>query len=132
MKKYGANLHVLTKLDDLMWLFNIRGRDIPCNPVALCYGIIMEDKAYVYLQAQSVSLSLKQYFEQQEIMVKDYESFYADVKELEDLSPFVLKEISNFFANYKVLQNVTVEVGEYVNKTQALQIIEQCRAAYIV
>ena len=82
MIKYGANFHVLTKLDDLMWLFNIRGKDIPCNPVALCYGIIMEDKAYVYLQAQSVSLSLKQYFEQQEIMVKDYESFYADVKEL--------------------------------------------------
>ena len=52
------------------------------------------------------------------------------MKELEDLSPFVLKEISNFFANYKVLQNVTVEVGEYMNKAQALEIIEKCRKAY--
>ena len=65
------------------------------------------------------------------ISVVDCDPRYADVKELEDLSPFVLKEISNFFTNYKVLQNVTVEVGEYLNKTQALQIIEQCRAAYI-
>ena len=65
------------------------------------------------------------------ISVVDCDPRYADVKELEDLSPFVLKEISNFFANYKVLQNVTVEVGEYLNKSQALQIIEQCRAAYI-
>ena len=64
------------------------------------------------------------------ISVVDCDPRYADVKELEDLSPFVLKEISNFFANYKVLQNVTVEVGEYLNKSQALQIIEQCRAAY--
>ena len=64
------------------------------------------------------------------ISVVDCDPRYADVRELEDLSPFVLKEISNFFANYKVLQNVTVEVGEYLNKTQALQIIEQCRKAY--
>lgn len=65
------------------------------------------------------------------ISVVDCDPRYADVRELEDLSPFVLKEISNFFANYKVLQNVTVEVGEYLNKTQALQIIEQCRKAYV-
>ena len=64
------------------------------------------------------------------ISVVDCDPRYADVKELEDLSPFVLKEISNFFANYKVLQNVTVEVGEYLNKNQALEIIRQCRAAY--
>ena len=65
------------------------------------------------------------------ISVVDCDPRYADVRELEDLSPFVLKEISNFFANYKVLQNVTVEVGEYLNKSQALQIIEQCRKAYV-
>ena len=64
------------------------------------------------------------------ISVVDCDPRYADVKELEDLSPFVLKEISNFFANYKVLQNVTVEVGEYLNKVQALEIIEKCRKAY--
>ena len=64
------------------------------------------------------------------ISVVDCDPRYADVKELEDLSPFVLKEISNFFANYKVLQNVTVEVGEYLNKAQALEIIEKCRKAY--
>ena len=45
-------------------------------------------------------------------------------------SPFVLKEISNFFANYKVLQNVTVTVGEYLPKKDALRIIEECRAKY--
>ena len=61
------------------------------------------------------------------ISVVDCDPRYAGVQELEDLSPFVLKEISNFFANYKVLQNVTVEVGEYLNKAQALKIIEQCR-----
>lgn len=81
MKKFGADFHVLTKLDDLMWLFNIRGKDIPCNPVALCYGIITQDKAYVYLQSKSITDTLKQYFTELEITVKEYNTFYEDVKE---------------------------------------------------
>ena len=54
----------------------------------------------------------------------------ASVQELSDLSPFVLKEISNFFANYKVLQGVTVEVGDYHPKADAIEIIRQCREKY--
>ena len=64
------------------------------------------------------------------ISVVDCDPRYADVRELSDLSPFVLKEIANFFANYKVLQNVTVEVGEYYGREDALRIIEACRQAY--
>ena len=64
------------------------------------------------------------------ISVVDCDPRYADVQELEDLSPFVLKEIANFFANYKVLQDVTVEVGDYYPREDALRIIQQCRDAY--
>lgn len=64
------------------------------------------------------------------ISVVDCDPRYADVQELEDLSPFVLKEIANFFGNYKVLQGITVQVGEYHGKKDALRIIESCRAAY--
>ena len=64
------------------------------------------------------------------IAVVDCDPRYDDVTELEHLSPFVLKEISNFFSNYKVLQGVTVEVGHYHSKKEAVQIIKQCREAY--
>ena len=37
MKKCQATVHLLTSLDDIAWLLNIRGNDIPCNPVALSY-----------------------------------------------------------------------------------------------
>ena len=64
------------------------------------------------------------------IAVVDCDPRYADVRRLEDLSPFVLKEISNFFANYKVLQDIKVEVGEYHSKEDAIKVIEECRAAW--
>ena len=64
------------------------------------------------------------------ICVVDCDPRYEDVQKLEDLSPFVLKEISNFFANYKVLQGVSVEVGSYHGKEEAMEIVAQCRRAY--
>ena len=64
------------------------------------------------------------------ISVVDCDPRYADVQELEDLSPFVLKEIANFFTNYKVLQGIKVEVGEYHGKEEAMDVIEACRKAY--
>lgn len=64
------------------------------------------------------------------ISVVDCDPRYDDVRKLEDLSPFTLKEIANFFSNYKILQGITVEVGTFHGKEEALQIIEQCRSAY--
>ena len=37
MKEARATVHVLTTLDDIVWLLNIRGNDIPFNPVVLSY-----------------------------------------------------------------------------------------------
>lgn len=64
------------------------------------------------------------------ITVLDCDPRYDNVTELEHLPQFILKEISNFFANYKVLQGISVEVGEYYGRKEAMNIIEQCRKAY--
>ena len=64
------------------------------------------------------------------ISVVDCDPRYDDVKTLEDLSPFTLKEIANFFSNYKILQGISVQVGTFHGKDEAIRIIEECRKAY--
>lgn len=49
MKDSGATTHILTSLDDIAWLFNIRGRDVKCNPVVLSYAVVTLDKLYYLL-----------------------------------------------------------------------------------
>ncbi len=56
---------------------------------------------------------------------------YNEVNNLADLSEFTLDEIKNFFENYKTLQKITVEVKEYHNKNEALDLIEECKKRYI-
>ena len=64
------------------------------------------------------------------ISVVDCDPRYDHYRQIEDINPFVLEEIANFFANYKVLQGIKVVVGNYHNAQEALQIIEDCKAAY--
>jgi len=40
MAKEGASALVSTTLDEIMWLYNIRGEDVPCNPVAVAYSLL--------------------------------------------------------------------------------------------
>ena len=50
MAEKGATACVLTALDDLGWLFNIRGGDVKYLPVALCYGIVEMERAYLFME----------------------------------------------------------------------------------
>ena len=49
MEKEGADELYITSLDDIAWLFNLRGDDISCNPVFLAYAKITKDKAFLFV-----------------------------------------------------------------------------------
>lgn len=65
------------------------------------------------------------------ISVVDCDPRYDEISELNDLSTFILEEIKNFFENYKTLQKIEVKVGEYHDKKEALELIEDCKKRYL-
>lgn len=72
MEPEKCQAHLLGKLDDLMWLFNIRGGDVECNPVALSYGFLTMTECYLFLQKEAVSGEIEKYAESCNIILKDY------------------------------------------------------------
>ena len=48
MKEASANIHLLSSLDDIAWLLNIRGNDIAYCPLVLSYLMVYEDYAELY------------------------------------------------------------------------------------
>lgn len=68
----GADSMFLTKLDDLMWLFNIRGCDVECNPVAMSYGYITRTEAVLFVQDKALDDTVREYLAEQKITVKEY------------------------------------------------------------
>ena len=59
MKKQGATALAVSALDEVAWLFNIRGSDIPFNPVAYSYAVVTTDQAYFCIDPSKLSDEVK-------------------------------------------------------------------------
>lgn len=75
----GEN-YVVTSLDDIAWLFNIRGNDIAYNPVALAYALISDKEAVLYINEEKVTNDDKRTLEAQGVTLKSYNDIYEDIK----------------------------------------------------
>lgn len=82
MQKENCTAHVIARLDDLMWMLNIRGCDVECNPVALSYGFITMTDCYLFVQKKAVSDELRQYASKWNITLKEYEEIETFLKEV--------------------------------------------------
>lgn len=83
MTREGCASFIITKIDEIAWLFNIRAHDIPHFPVALAYATIEKEKATLYIDASRLDDESKALFEQSQISVKPYNSIYEDVCSLQ-------------------------------------------------
>ncbi len=84
IRSLGAKTHIITMLDAIAWLFNIRGRDIHYNPLVISYAIITEDQALLFTNLNRLSESDHHYFKEQGITPFPYQQFENAVSELTD------------------------------------------------
>lgn len=73
MEAAGADSLLLSALDEIAWLLNIRGNDVHCNPVVVSYLLIEKDKVNYFVQPQKVTPELTEYFNVNGISVHPYE-----------------------------------------------------------
>jgi Xaa-Pro aminopeptidase len=55
MRERRAQAHVLTSLDCIAWLFNIRGRDVLYNPVVIAQALITPDQAVLFVDPEKLN-----------------------------------------------------------------------------
>lgn len=90
MKKNKVQIHLMTALDEIAWLFNLRGNDIVNNPVFLSYALITQDEAYLYVQKETIKEDTKMGKEvcaalaEAKVQVKEYAEFLQDVAALKN------------------------------------------------
>lgn len=59
LEEREADAHFLGALDDIAWLYNLRGSDIPYNPVAFCYAAVEQERAIVFMEASKPTAPLR-------------------------------------------------------------------------
>lgn len=84
MRKEGAKCLILSSLDDIAWLFGIRGSDIEYNPVALTYAIVSDDNAWLFIRDDScINETEKHFLEIGGVSIKSYDSICDMLKLIE-------------------------------------------------
>lgn len=76
LAKTGSPGTVITNLDEVAWLFNLRGSDIPYNPVFFAYAIVTRDDATLYVNPASVPQDVRDYLSQNNVAVLEYDKVW--------------------------------------------------------
>ena len=74
MAEAGATHHLLSSLDDIAWLTNLRGADVDYNPVFLAHMLISENDATLFIDNNKVSSEIAQSLKDSGIAIADYEA----------------------------------------------------------
>jgi Xaa-Pro aminopeptidase len=82
LDKKKSSGFVVSMLDEIAWLFNLRGNDIPYNPVFFSYATITPSTATLYVNASKLSESAKKYIAENGVTLRPYEDIFEDTETL--------------------------------------------------
>lgn len=90
MKKSNVDYNIIASLDDIAWLFNIRGRDIPNNPFIISYAVISMNKSVLFVDKEKISKEVKLHLKDNNIEIYDYEMIVEYIQFIESNSTILL------------------------------------------
>lgn len=121
MTKLGANHYLLTSLDDIAWLLNIRGNDVPNNPVVISNVVIALDKCYLFVDSSKLSKEIKSNLEAEGIELKDYNNELEKfLTELTDKDTLIYDSSKTNICLYNAINENTKKI-EMANITTSLK-----------
>lgn len=83
MGKKGADYYLLASLDDIAWLYNIRGKDVENNPVVISYALISQEKAWLFVDSSKVTEEVKKSLKSNDVEIKGYNEIQEKILSIE-------------------------------------------------
>ncbi|MCM1330904.1 MAG: aminopeptidase P family protein [Ruminococcus sp.] len=135
MKEKNAEVHIMTALDDISWLFNIRADDVECCPVALSYAAVTETEALLFAEENACTNQVKAYLKKSGAEILPYDGVYGYAEKLAGKRVLIDKRRVNYRI-FSLLKNC--EIADSPNPAALLKAvknpteIENIRQAHIM
>lgn len=107
MTAEGANAHIITSIDDVCWLLNIRGNDIEFFPLVLSYAIVTMDAVELYINEQKLSDEIKADLAKAGVVLRPYNDVYEEVKRFTAEDTLLVDPAR---MNYAIFNNIASDV----------------------
>lgn len=121
MKKQHCTCHVITTLDDIAWLFNIRGDDVACNPVLLSYAVIFIDKAYLFVNPKCIDQVIERKLTADGVEIRPYDEMVPFVQALCADETVLLDPRAVNFEIYSGIKGKKVEMANPTQLAKAMK-----------
>ena len=82
MKEKGADVFVLSSLDDIAWLLNIRGNDVTCNPVVLSYLIMTRQEIRLFAGKKAFPATLSDTLQKDGVTLYEYSEIEEHLRKI--------------------------------------------------
>jgi len=123
LKKYQAGYHLVSSLDDLAWLFNIRGKDVSYNPVVLSFALISEKEAFLFIDEHKLSTAEKEQLQKSGVQLQAYTDIEKHLSGLPENSSIFIDPKRNCYAFTKVIP-ASVKIIKETNPSTLLKAIK--------
>jgi Xaa-Pro aminopeptidase len=108
-----AQAIIFTMLDEIAWLFNIRGSDVTCNPVVISYAVVTAEKAHFFVNKSKLSAVPESYFDPAIVDIREYSETESFLNELRDSSQVVLVDSNQL--NWRLYLALGTSVSETIS-----------------
>ena len=123
MEKEEAQYHIISTLDDIAWILNVRGNDIPHVPVVLSFLVIGKENAMWFVEENALSDAVKEMAAECGITIRPYEDVYAYAATIPENSTVLLDKRK---VNYRITNALseTVHIVSKANPSQLMKAIK--------
>lgn len=123
LEKIGNKSLLVTKLDDIAWLLNVRGSDITYNPVFLAYFFISNSKKVIFIDPQKVPKNIQEKWQNEAIEIQPYDEIVTFLKQHSKNEHLILEKTATNFSLYKAL-HPTCKITELKNIVAEMKAIK--------
>ena len=123
MENEEAQYHIISTLDDIAWILNVRGNDIPHVPVVLSFLVIGKEDAMWFVEENALSDAVKEMAAECGITIRPYEDVYAYAATIPENSTVLLDKRK---VNYRITNALseTVHIVSKANPSQLMKAIK--------
>lgn len=123
LEEENCDVNIITSLDDIAWIFNIRGNDVKNNPVNLAYAAITVDKAVLYIGEEKLNSEVEKYLYKNGVEVRDYFEIYEDMERVSN-SNIIMMDLNK--VNYTIFKKLNPEI-KVINRSNPSTIMKACK-----
>ncbi len=105
LRELDTDAHVITTLDELAWLLNLRGSDIMYNPVFTGFGWVEKDRTFLFIDKEKLSKEVSVDLNRDNVVIDDYENFYPFLQTVKSKKVF----LDTGTAAHSVFNNLNAE-----------------------